>query len=647
MKRFLALFAVFALLAGFWAAAEEDREAYEEDWEAYEYEWEDTLSCLDLRQVQVTRSTLGVPRGTVFDVYSAPFDDAWRAAGGKARVSADEPFTLLGTAEIGAWSMIEYRVSGGAKRIGWARLPNIDPGYGDEFPADDARRCTLTRDAALTDDPRGHAKAVMKKRAGETVTALGLMDEWAYVQTEADGKTAWLFIPADALSLEPCWTVDEDGVLRVSEGITRVGGSTLGDFEFDDWDYLFVKTPLRKDEWAAPALIRAESVPVGVRAIEMPSTLRSLGSEAVFGGEYDFIRLTNLPDGASWDAFYSVRIGRLILSKDCLSLGDALEGDYLTVEAWEVEEGNPVYSAKDGVLFSADGKKLISYPNGAKAEHYTVPAGVEEIGDHAFRDDALNIPLKTVSLPIGLKKIGDSAFADCGRLISLAVPLTVTELSENAFSHCVSLERLSLPPGLTAVYSGDWAERGDFSRYNGDNGPTDLYDPLDESGLSGSIHARLDTPDGLGTVPWYVSPYAAEPSGETPAGTEVYLDGTKNCRAVDRSWDSETCSVTEAWYSVENLLPMTGDSLFTWKDYGGAFRTRTGDSRVLGLLQAEEETSPIRLLDAPGGREQMHLYPEEQAEVLESRDGWLRVYTAYGEGWIPEGNFKEITQAAR
>ena len=639
MKRFLALFAVLALLGGLCAAAEED---------PFEYEWTDTLSWLDLRNTDVTRASLGVPRGTVFEVYAAPFADAWRAAGGRAKVSADEPFTLLGTAENGAWSMIEYRVSGGAKRIGWARLPNIDPGYGDEFPADDARRCTLTRDAPLTDDPRGHGKAAVKKRAGETVTALGLMDEWAYVQTEIDGKTAWLFVAADTLSLEPCWTV-ADGVLRVSEGITRIGGSTMGISENDGEDFLFIKTPLRKDEWAAPSLIREESVPRDVRAIVLPATLRAFGPEAVAGGEYDFFRLTNLPDGASWDAFYAVRIGRMILSADCLSLGAALESEFLTVGAWEVEEGNPVFSAKDGVLFSADGKKLIAYPNGSPAEHYTVPAGVEEIGARAFRDDALNIPLKTVSLPIGLKKIGDHAFSDCGRLISLAVPLTVTELSENAFSHCVSLERLSLPPGLKAVFHTDWAERGDFTRYNGDNGPTDLSERASSYDVepSGSIHARLDTPDGLGAVPWYASPYAAEPSGETPAGTEVYLFGTENGRAVDYNWDYESESSAEWWYPAENLLPMAGDTLFDWKDYDGAFRVRTGDSRVLGILRAEAPTSPIRLLDAPGGREKLHLYAEEQAEVLESRDGWLYVYTAYGEGWIPEENFKEIPQAAR
>ncbi len=96
------------------------------------------------------------------------------------------------------------------------------------------------------------------------------------------------------------------------------------------------------------------------------------------------------------------------------------------MSAWDVEDGNPVYMSADGVLFSADGKKLLSYPNGSPREHYTVPAGTEEICALAFDDDMMDIPLKTVSLPVGLKRIGEYAFSGCGRLISLAVPLTVS-----------------------------------------------------------------------------------------------------------------------------------------------------------------------------------------------------------------------------
>ena len=156
--------------------------------------------------------------------------------------------------------------------------------------------------------------------------------------------------------------------------------------------------------------------------------------------------------------------------------------DYCSIGEFFVEEGNPLYSSRDGVLFSADGKVLLRYPNGKKDLHYDVPAGVTEIAENAFGSESWNIPLQTVSLPAGLKKIGRCAFSGCGRLHSLAVPLTVTEIGEYAFRGCTSLERLSLPPGLSVRMDTAWTEYGDFTWFNGDNGTTRKEPKEDEWG---------------------------------------------------------------------------------------------------------------------------------------------------------------------
>ena len=189
----------------------------------------------------------------------------------------------------------------------------------------------------------------------------------------------------------------------------------------------------------------------------------------------------------------------MILSAECSSVDAILNSEYVEIGAWEVEEGNPYFKSADGVLFSADDKRLISYPSGARAEHYTVPAGTEEICTRAFSGDRMEIPLKTVSLPIGLKRIGEYAFSGCGRLISLAVPLTVTDIADTAFAYCVSLERLSLPPGMGSFSAGRWVDRPDLTRYNGDNGGPGAEDPEEDGGIW--FRARLDTPDGLGALP--------------------------------------------------------------------------------------------------------------------------------------------------
>ena len=43
----------------------------------------------------------------------------------------------------------------------------------------------------------------------------------------------------------------------------------------------------------------------------------------------------------------------------------------------------------DGVIFSADGKTLIKYPDDKIGEEYTVPEGTEVIGENAFYFKAL------------------------------------------------------------------------------------------------------------------------------------------------------------------------------------------------------------------------------------------------------------------
>ena len=577
-----------------------------------------------------------------FTVYSAPFEDAWQNDFGGNEIPSGENFNLLGSAEEGKWSMIEYGIPGGGNRVGWARLPGMGYKGWDNFPADDARPCTLRRDADLTDDPRGKKRTVMTLSEGDRVKALGVWNTWAYVQTDMDGKTAWLFVPLDALEIDRLWSVDENGVLTLSGDVTRVGTSRLGTEYLDDDEWREFTVPLSKDEITVPCLAFADNIPRTVKAVEFPSSLKYLGSEALSYGEYAFIRLGGDPVSKQ-DIFYAVRTRRMILSAECSNVDAILNSEYVEIGAWEVEEGNPYFKSVDGVLFSADGKRLISYPSGARAEHYTVPAGTQEICPRAFSNDTMELPLKTVSLPVGLRRIGEYAFSGCGRLISLTVPLTVTDIADTAFAYCVSLERLSLPPGMGSFTAGKWVDRPDLTRYNGDNGGPGKEDTEDD-GIW--LRARLDTPDGLGTVPWYDSPTAREPAGETPAGTVVIITSLSKGQAGTDVWNDEGGFSTR-WYSVNDLRPESGETFFEWTYTGDGLRVRTSDTRTLGVLAGVSTLAPIPILDAPDGAEIAHAFEDEQAEVLERQGPWLRVRTAVYEGWIREENFREIPQTDR
>ena len=459
-------------------------------------------------------------------VYYAPFDDAARPADGT--VVVDGSVRGLGNADRGKWTMIEYPLQGGGNRVAWIMTPEDENDDFNTFPNEN-RPCRLTRDCDLTDDPFGMAGTVLTLKEGDIVIALGVIRPaeemyglgmagaraeeaasggWTYVQTEIGGQTAWLFIPSDALAPEILWSADENGVLTVREGVTRIGGEYMGAFLDEDGVLRRILLPLTKDEIAISGLNDGYNIPEGLRAIVFPSTLRALGAQAVNGGSYEYIYLPRLPECSTWEPFSSVRTKKLILGPDFRDIDVIADNVYFSIEGFEAADGSPVYVSVDGVLFSADGKTLIKYPNARPAEHYTVPAGTEEIADGAFDYGGAGIPLKTISLPVGLKRIGDRAFSGCGRLISLAVPLTVTELSENAFSGCVSLERLSLPPGLNAVFDTHHIEYGDFTVYNGDNGstlPRPTVDPYlriyEEYEQDNGDGAEEEEPEAAGFLP--------------------------------------------------------------------------------------------------------------------------------------------------
>jgi len=108
----------------------------------------------------------------------------------------------------------------------------------------------------------------------------------------------------------------------------------------------------------------------------------------------------------------------------------------------ETIEGNPFcnntiifshnerFKVVDKVLYSSDGKVLISYCS-AK-EVFEVPDGVERIGVGAFR----NTPIKKITFPKSLRIIDKDAFKKASGLENVVFPNSLKEIRENAFQWC-------------------------------------------------------------------------------------------------------------------------------------------------------------------------------------------------------------------
>lgn len=105
-----------------------------------------------------------------------------------------------------------------------------------------------------------------------------------------------------------------------------------------------------------------------------------------------------------------------------------------------ISSNNEQFKVIDNVLYSSDGKTLISYCS--TKEEFVVPEGVTKIGVGAFR----NNPIKKVHFPQTLEVIDEYAFDGAHNLGSVDFPESLREIREKAFDWCTfSTKCITLP----------------------------------------------------------------------------------------------------------------------------------------------------------------------------------------------------------
>ena len=166
----------------------------------------------------------------------------------------------------------------------------------------------------------------------------------------------------------------------------------------------------------------------------------------------------------SCDTLEKVVIGKNITSIDKWGIVDCR---YL--KAIEVAEENEHFCSPDGVLYSKDMAKLVTYPNAHTAEYakdgkllktgsYAVAPGVKTIGHAAFYKC---YALESVTLPDGLETIEDRAFHKCESLAGIELPEGLRSIGKDAFLGCKGLTEVTLPSTIRSL--------GDYVFYNADN----------------------------------------------------------------------------------------------------------------------------------------------------------------------------------
>ncbi len=147
------------------------------------------------------------------------------------------------------------------------------------------------------------------------------------------------------------------------------------------------------------------------------------------------------------------------------------------LQSIDVAENNANYRSADGILYAKAAKTLVRCPEGTKIEKYSVPEGVEEIGDSAFARCAV---LKSVVLPQGVREIGSGAFYGCSALTSIVIPESDVRMGVDLFATLSNKPPTIYAPRGSAAY-----------RYAGDKGLP--FEPIDRLtvGKKGDVHLIL------------------------------------------------------------------------------------------------------------------------------------------------------------
>lgn len=120
------------------------------------------------------------------------------------------------------------------------------------------------------------------------------------------------------------------------------------------------------------------------------------------------------------------------------------------LEAIYVEEGNTRYKSIDGVLIDTWENKLLAYPSKNRNDTYQIPKEIESIGCKAFYGSSL----KKIECSEKVTVIEDDAFSSCKNLEEIMGMKNVEYISEYFFRDSPNLKNIEGGSGTKRLYIG-------------------------------------------------------------------------------------------------------------------------------------------------------------------------------------------------
>lgn len=170
-----------------------------------------------------------------------------------------------------------------------------------------------------------------------------------------------------------------------------------------------------------------------------PSTkLASIGKEAFANTALVNFSIPNATKTIGLKAFANSALRELDLGVYGDYYRDIINGCD-SLEVFKVSDHNDNLKAENGVLFSKNGSKIISYPCAKKDAIYELGNNVTEVSDSAFYD--VN-KLRALVIPESVKTIGKNAFENSSILEVKVLPSTTPKVTDNISGLDQSLVRL-------------------------------------------------------------------------------------------------------------------------------------------------------------------------------------------------------------
>ncbi|MBQ9010328.1 MAG: leucine-rich repeat protein [Clostridia bacterium] len=179
-----------------------------------------------------------------------------------------------------------------------------------------------------------------------------------------------------------------------------------------------------------------------IRKVHLPESLRTI-DDICFEHTHRLIELV-IPDSVrvlGAGMLFASAIRHLMIPSGAAVMKNICPG-CSRLEEITVMPGNETVCSIDGVLFTADQEKLLTYPANKDLQEYTVPFGTVTIDQVAFKD---TLNLRNVILPESVTELGYYAFVNSG-ITSITIPDSCRVIDEGVFSGCMNLKEFIVSP---------------------------------------------------------------------------------------------------------------------------------------------------------------------------------------------------------